>query len=190
MLSHYFEIKAVPHEEMPQSAITSLAMQDLHSLLKDFEGKVALAFPNYQKHVLTLGGRIRCFGDSASLEILRLKLSNKTISDYAIITNINPVATNIRGYYNYSRVQNKGLSDLRRQQRRLESEGVCEDRIKEILGNKAQNQKQITLPHVHIKSSSTGQQFLLMIKQKQKPMKSTGVFNSYGLSKDATVPWF
>lgn len=190
MLTHYFEITAIPHEELPQSAITSLVMQELHRILKDFDGKIGLSFPDYQKQTITIGGRIRCFANLELLEKVKLKLSDKSSTDYAILSEIHPVPQQIRGYLSYSRVQNKGSSDLRRKEKHMKQRGFSDDEITKVLSLKAQNQKPISLPHVHMTSSSTGQQFLLMIKEKQLEENIEGTFSSYGLSKTATVPYF
>ena len=190
MLTHYFEIKAIPHEELPQSAITSLAMQDLHLALKEFQGQIGLGFPCYQKQTINIGGSIRCFASQELLESLKLKLLDKNISDYVIYSDIHPLPQSIKGHVNYSRVQNKGSSDLKRTQKRMKQRGSSDEDIVRVLNLKAQRQKAISLPHVHMKSSSTGQQFLLMIKENQVKAKVDGAFNSYGLSNTATVPYF
>lgn len=190
MLDHYFEIKAIPQEELQQSTVISLAMQDLHSLLSRFDGKIGLSFPDYNKQILNIGGRIRCFSSSNNLESLRLNLLGKELVNYTLISDISPIPKKITAYYVYGRVQNKGASDLRRAQKRMKNSGKNDEEINKILNLKTTKQKSISLPHVHIKSSSTGQDFLLMIKKEQKKEKSEGIFNNYGLSKTATVPDF
>lgn len=190
MLSHYLEIKAIPQEEIQQSTIISLAMQNLHSLLKEFDGRIGICFPEYRKQIMTLGGRIRCFGCLELLERLKHNLYTKELNNYVLISEVNPIPTKIMSYSVYSRVQNKGSSDLRRAEKRMKNDGKSEDDIERILNFKIKNQKPISLPHVHLNSSSTGQDFLLMINKQKKKEKTEGVFNSYGLSKTATVPDF
>ena len=51
--------------------------------------------------------------------------------------------------------------------------------------------RQITLPFVQISSRSTGQRFALFIEHGQlQSQPALGRFNHYGLSTEATVPWF
>ncbi len=190
MQTHYFEIKAIPHEELPQSAVTSLALQDLHSVLTDFDGKVGLSFPDYKKQIMTLGGRIRCFASFETLESIKLKLLGKDINDYAIISNIHEIPKQVPRYFTYSRVQNKGTSDLKRIKKAMQRRGKSEAEIQKVLELRIQKLKPVTLPHAHINSASTGQRFLLMINRKPAPMKSEGLFSSYGLSPTSTVPDF
>jgi len=53
------------------------------------------------------------------------------------------------------------------------------------------DQKLLKEPFIRLKSTSTNQRYLLFIQQgKVVEEPITGDFNTYGLSKNATVPWF
>jgi CRISPR-associated endonuclease Csy4 len=45
------------------------------------------------------------------------------------------------------------------------------------------------LPFLNVASGSTGQRFKLFIAQAKVETPASGVFNAYGLSGSATVPW-
>ena len=49
----------------------------------------------------------------------------------------------------------------------------------------------LTLPYVELMSRTTGQRFRLFIEHLPPQAEPTlGEFGAYGLSSDATVPWF
>lgn len=189
-MTHYLELIAIPHEELLTSDITSLMVQNIHQSLVHLDGRVGLGFPDYNAATMRIGGRVRCFGPSDELMQLKHQLDETQLPDYAVISEVKSIPVDIKNYYIFSRVQTKGQSDLRRAQKRLQKNGKSEDEIAHILAVKKQKIKPILLPHVRLKSSSTGQSFLLVIKKAKKDKPVKGVFNSYGLSQAATVPDF
>ncbi|GAA0234702.1 hypothetical protein GCM10009125_24560 [Castellaniella daejeonensis] len=52
-------------------------------------------------------------------------------------------------------------------------------------------EEQPDLPYVQLRSASTGQRFCLFLALGDpQPEAVSGVFNTYGLSSTATLPWF
>lgn len=188
-LSHYFDLKAIPQAEITQSEVISHIMQLLHQMLPEFNGKIGLSFPAYGQQK-TLGGIIRLLGSEKGIATINqeLKQSN-AIKDYALIGPVSPIPETVNSYACFSRLHKKGASHIRRSQKRLTQRGEWSDEIAENMMVKHLQQK--ALPHVHLKSSSTGQNWILQInRQLSKLPNNEGAFNSFGLSKQLTVPLF
>ncbi|MBN6062847.1 type I-F CRISPR-associated endoribonuclease Cas6/Csy4 [Aggregatibacter actinomycetemcomitans] len=183
--THYIEIKAIPQVDMLQTEVISFCLQKLHQILPHFEGRIGLAFPAYGNDK-TLGGIIRLFGTENDCGFIHFKL--QSLRDYALIGEVMPIPEKIKSYRVYQRVQPKGQSAIRRAEKRLKAQGKWNE---EVLQNILQKQAtQRTYPHVHLKSSSTKQQFILAIKSVRQTKAVEGVFSAYGLSQTATVPHF
>lgn len=183
--THYIEIRAIPQVDMLQSEVISFCLQKLHQILPHFEGRIGLAFPAYGDDK-TLGGIIRLFGSENDCGFIHLKL--RLLQDYTLISDVMPTPEKIRSYRVYQRIQSKGQSAIRRAEKRLKAKGKWNE---EVLQNMLQKQaEQRFYPHVHLKSSSTKQQFILAIKSVRQTKPIEGVFSAYGLSQTATVPHF
>lgn len=183
--THYIEIKAIPQVDMLQTEVISFCLQKLHQILPHFEGRIGLAFPAYGNDK-TLGGIIRLFGAENDCGFIHFKL--QSLRDYALISEVMPIPEKVKSYRVYQRVQPKGQSAIRRAQKRLTAQGKWNE---EVLQNMLQKQAtQRIYPHVHLKSSSTKQQFILAIKSVRQTKAVEGVFSAYGLSQTATVPHF
>ncbi|QEH45289.1 type I-F CRISPR-associated endoribonuclease Cas6/Csy4 [Aggregatibacter actinomycetemcomitans] len=183
--THYIEIKAIPQVDMLQTEVISFCLQKLHQILPHFGGRIGLAFPSYGNDK-TLGGIIRLFGTENDCGFIHFKL--QSLRDYALISEVMPIPEKVRSYRIYQRVQPKGQSAIRRAEKRLTAQGKWNE---EVLQNMLQKQAtQRIYPHVHLKSSSTKQQFILAIKSVHQTKAVEGVFSAYGLSQTATVPHF
>lgn len=188
-LSHYFDIKAIPQADITQSEVISHIMQLLHQILPQFNGKIGLGFPAYGQQK-TLGGIIRVFGSEKDISVIHQELlQSNSMKDYALIGPISSIPERVNGYAYFKRLHQKGASQIRRSQKRLTEQGKWSDDIADNMLVKHMKQK--NLPHVHLKSSSTGQNWILQIQQQlSNHPSSEGEFNSFGLSKQLTVPLF
>ncbi|MCX8670169.1 type I-F CRISPR-associated endoribonuclease Cas6/Csy4 [Gilliamella sp. B2865] len=187
MLTHYFELRAIPQLEITETEVINQVMQSLHQVLVNYQGNIAVSFPCYNVH-RTLGGIIRLFGDEVQLQQFKTALQT-VVSDYTIALPITPVPTNIKGYLRLIRVNPKGQSALRRAEKRLTAQGKWSDEVKNKMIEKW-GSVQLNYPHLHFISKSTGQNFIMWIKQEKCTTPVQGIFNSYGLSKIATIPDF
>jgi len=191
MQTHYFELRAIPQIELTQVMVVNQLMQALHQTLVHYKGQIAICFPLYtQRKNKTLGGIIRLFGEQSQLTLLKSELMGQTtITDYAITLDIKAVPNNITRYLSVSRIRTKGQSAFKRAQKRLTEQGKwstdVQNRIVEKWGN-----VNLNYPHCHLVSGSTGQRFILWVKQQQCTTPQIGTFNSYGMSQSATVPNF
>ncbi|UAX41633.1 type I-F CRISPR-associated endoribonuclease Cas6/Csy4 [Pasteurella canis] len=186
MTSHYIELKAIPQMDMLQSEVVGHCMQILHKFLPHFEGRMGVAFPAYGLG-RTLGGILRIFGSEDDCKRLYQQLPQVGLQDYALISSVNktpPVAE----YRCYSRVHRKGQSTIRRTEKFLKSIDKWREGIREEMQQRQQNTPYF--PHVHLKSASTNQCFILAIRVNKTSQPHIAQFSSYGLSNKATVPHF
>ena len=183
--THYIEIKAIPQVDMLQTEVISFCLQKLHQILPHFEGRIGLAFPAYGNDK-TLGGIIRLFGSENECDSVYIKLQE--LRDYALLSEVMPIPEKVRSYRIYQRVQMKGQSAIRRAEKRLTAQGKWSEEVRQNILQKQSTQR--VYPHVHLKSSSTKQQFILAIKSVYKAKSVEGSFSAYGLSQTATVPHF
>lgn len=183
--THYIEIKAIPQVDMLQTEVISFCLQKLHQILPHFEGRIGLAFPAYGNDK-TLGGIIRLFGSENDCDSVYIKLQE--LRDYALLSKVMPIPEKVRSYRIYQRVQMKGQSAIRRAEKRLTAQGKWSEEVRQNMLQKQSTQR--VYPHVHLKSSSTKQQFILAIKSVYKAKFVEGSFSVYGLSQTATVPHF
>lgn len=189
MLTHYFELRAIPQLEITETEVINQVMQSLHQVLVNHQGNIAVSFPCYNVH-RTLGGIIRLFGDEAQLQQFRTALLQQTvINDYTLALPIASVPTSVKGYLRLIRVNPKGQSALRRAEKRLTAQGKWSAEVKSKMVEKW-GSVHLNYPHLHFASKSTGQHFIMWLKQQKCATAVEGTFNSYGLSKTATVPDF
>lgn len=188
-MDSYFDIKALPNPEIIQSAVLAHLMQQLHKQLPVFNGRIGFAFPAYGQQ-RTLGGIIRVLGDREDIEKLCDQLQRMAdVSDYAMLTPVEPTPMHITQYARYTRVHAKGNSRLQRLKRRHQAAGTWSDELAAAIASKYS--QPLHLPHVQLNSISSGQAFILFVRRNVAQEQARGGFNAYGLSLgEATVPIF
>lgn len=194
MLTHYFELRAIPQLELSDIEVMNQVMQSLHYCLAKYQGQIGICFPCYSKKRQTLGGIIRLFGTEQQLNALKQALNQQYIvQDYTIMMAIQPIPmTKDDGGHRYllvSRVRTKGMSALRRSEKRLTAQGVWNEEVRQAMIKKW-GDVSLSYPHCHLKSVSNGQHFILWVNQRFVAKEHAGNFNSYGMSQSATVPHF
>ncbi len=193
-MKHYIEITLLPNPDISLNFLWEKVYQRIHLELveiKDHKGSVQIgvAFPEYNAAQYQLGTKLRLFAQQAdTLEQLNPREFLKHLSDYVHLTTSREVPENkITGYVSYSRVQVKSNAQ-RLIRRSIKKDWLSPQQAEERL-NKLSD-KQITLPFVQINSKSTGERFRLFINCIEQSQANTKAFNTYGLSKQSTVPVF
>ncbi|EFM97156.1 type I-F CRISPR-associated endoribonuclease Cas6/Csy4 [Actinobacillus pleuropneumoniae] len=186
-LTHYIELKAIPQVDILQTDVIAHGLQILHKFLPLYQGEIGLSFPAYGLG-RTLGGIIRVFGNEQHCAQIKVQLTAEGLQDYALITSVTPIPEEIAEHRRYQRVHRKGQSAIRRTEKFLVQQGKWTEEIRQEMLIHQQNQK--VFPYVKLKSGSTKQHFVLAIRQLRLAEPSFGLFNTYGLSKIATVPHF
>ena len=188
-MDSYFELKALPNPEIVQSQVVSHLIQILHSILPLYGGRIGLGFPAYGQQ-RTMGGLIRAFGDQVELKCLRDKVSEQPdIRDYVLVTQVAKLPETNKGFVCYERFHARGGSKFRRQMRRHAARGTWSTEVAEA--SALRYSEKLSSPYLALKSASTGQNFLLFVRERSSQASVVGSFNAYGLATaGATVPKF
>lgn len=184
-MDHYIEIYILPDPEFSASMLMNTLFAKLHrALVEAGNNEVGISFPQAQK---TLGDRIRLHGNRNALQRLTELNWLKGLTDYTGATATTPVPDKCK-YRIIKRVQAK--SSLARMYRRSVKNGwLTEDEAEKKIN--ASKEQRLKLPFLQLKSHSSGQTYRLFIQQgKLMDTPQEGKFSTYGLSDDATIPWF
>ena len=187
-MDSYIELHLLPDPEFPATTLMNALFAKLHrGLVSNGEGRIGISFPNAAPKEPGLGSRLRLHGPAADLEKLMSLNWLQGMRDHLSSGPISTVPANAR-YRVVRRVQAKS-SPERERRRLIARKGITpEAAILAIPDSAAQNLK---LPYVVLTSQSTQQQFRLFVEHlplRDQPV--SGLFNAYGLSAVATVPWF
>jgi CRISPR-associated endonuclease Csy4 len=184
-MNNYIDITLLPDPEFEQNMLMSALYSKLHKGLVTLgNGEVGISFPKINRD---LGEKIRLHSNQQQLNKLMAQNWQKGLNDFTDISLIKEIPENCQ-YRTINRSQSK--SNIERLYRRSIKKGWLDE--KEAEKKKCQyKDKFLTLPFVRLKSSSSQQYFRLFIQQgelQEKP--NEGKFSSYGLSPEATIPWF
>lgn len=187
-MHHYIDIQLRADPELAPHQLMSAVFGRLHlALVQAARQDIGVSFPGHDDLRPTLGTVLRLHGSEAAFRAL-LATGKLHLDDYATVLAAAPVPANCR-HRVVSRVQaHSGIERMRR--RAMRRHGYDEAEAAQRVPLAAQ--KRLTLPFITIGSRSTGQaSFPLFIQHGPVlPDAVSGPFNSYGLSAQATVPWF
>jgi CRISPR-associated endonuclease Csy4 len=187
-MDHYVDIDVRPDPEFPAHQLISALYAKLHrALVVQASTHIGVSFPGVEVHVPHLGTRLRLHGD---LETLTALLQSDWLSgmrDHVTLTPPAPVPPAAH-HCVVQRVQVKS-SPERLRRRLMRRHDLDEQQARERIPDRFA--RLVHLPFVQLRSTSTGQSFMLFIDH--GPLQSEAVpgdFNAYGLSQRATIPWF
>lgn len=184
-MDYYVNIRIFPNIEFSDSILMNEIFSHLHNaLVASGQCDIGVSFPNVDK---TLGDILRLHGNKPSLEILLAMPWISRLIDYIEVSGITKIPANVN-YRIVKRIQAK--SSIERLIRRSVQKGWLteEEAVRRVANG---SEKKLSLPYLSIKSLSTGQKFRLFIEHGPVVASpSLGTFNAYGLSSNATIPWF
>jgi CRISPR-associated endonuclease Csy4 len=188
-MEYYLDIRLRADPELACHQILSALFTRLHrALVKLGDGRIAISFPNHDESKPTLGDCLRLHGAASALQALADTTWLQSLRDHLAIGEMAAVPRDTR-YRHVMRVQAKS-SPARLRRRAMRRHGLDADAAAQRIPDSAA--EHLNLPFIMLGSISTGQpSFPLYIHH--GPLlfeQKTGRFNSYGLSKEATVPWF
>lgn len=188
MRSH-IDLRLRPDPEIAAHQLMSSVFGRLHlALVQAQRQDIGVSFPEHDDGRPTLGAVLRMHGSAEALGTLQATGWLRTLGDYVSVLPMAAAPAGC-GYRVVSRVQAKsGVDRLRRRAMRRH----CCDAAEAAQRIPAAAQELLSLPFVTIGSRSTGQtSFPLFVRHGPVlPASVPGAFNSYGLSTEATVPWF
>jgi len=188
-MDSYIDIALLPDPEFVPSLLMNALFSKLHRHLAAMKSTgVGVSFPHVDQKKPALGNLLRLHATRDVLTEMMKQEWLRGMRDYVAITELEPVPSNVL-YVVVRRVQAKSSPErLRRRLKRRHNltEEEAFQRLPETMAG-----ERVDLPYVEITSRSTSQRFRLFIRhQPPQDYPVPGTFNSYGLSSQATVPWF
>ncbi|GGC95279.1 type I-F CRISPR-associated endoribonuclease Cas6/Csy4 [Vreelandella lutescens] len=189
-MDYYIDIRLRPDPDFPEAMLMGALYNKLHRALFDLQAAdVGASFPGHKHGVRarTLGDHLRLHGTQTRLQQLMNADWLTGMRDHTHVSEVIVVPKNAQ-HINVVRKQFNTGSESRAK-RYAKRNGISEEEARKIYAKVAA--RRIELPFVQINSRSTQQRFSLFIEH-SKPQESSvvGAFNHYGLSSNATVPWF
>jgi CRISPR-associated endonuclease Csy4 len=185
MMNFFIDVALKPDAQMPVNRLLNASYTQLHKVLFDLgSNNIGVSFPAH--HVL-LGNCLRIHGTQQALEQLQAQNWLVRLADHCKVSPISEVPVNIQGYRTVSRIQTTmSQSKLKRLFKRG---SITEEEAK---GYKAKLfTKGLDNAYVELESASNGHKHRRYIAfGALQPTPSEGVFDTFGLSKTTTVPWF
>lgn len=189
-MDHYFDIRLRPDPDFPEAMLMGALYSKLHRALFDLDADdIGISLPDHKSGVRarTPGDRLRLHGGKERLEQLMAMPWLTGMRDHVQLDAVQPVPTEVSYRVVRRRQFNTGSpSRAKRYAKRHDIEIEAAQRVMEKPA-----ERQIALPFVQVSSRSSGQRFALFIEHsKAQSQPAAGRFNHYGLSSEATVPWF
>jgi CRISPR-associated endonuclease Csy4 len=183
-MTHYIDIKLFPKKEIRENVLLNQVYTAFHKRLYELHAEnIGVSFPEYR---LKLGKTLRIHASKAMLEKLQEKEWLGKYAQFCKVSKILEVPQNVKYRTVYRVQQNMTEAKLRRLIKRgsISEEEVKQYRIKMFQGG-------LENPYVELKSMSNGQMHRRFIEFGELQDKSVeGRFDFFGLSKEATIPWF
>jgi len=188
-MDHYQDLKILPDPEFSPPMLLNALFAKLHRQLAAQQStQVGISFPKIDPQRPTLGKVLRLHGTHQALSNLHQQSWIKGMRDHLEMGEISPIPENVQ-HCQIRRVQAKSNAARLRRRYQKRHEGVTEADAQKLIPDSVE--KRLNLPFLQLKSESTNQRFCLFIEQRPaQEHAQQGEFNSYGLSRDATVPVF
>ncbi len=183
-MEQYIDVKLKPDSIIQESPLMNLVYNRLHRAIVTLKtGEIGVSFPD---HKIKLGNVLRIHGSINDLHNLLALNWLDNLSEHCDVLKMNTIPASVK-YRTISRVRsNMSKSKLRRLQKRgTISEGDEKKYIRNMFSKGLDN------PYVDLVSSSTGETFRMFLSFGpilDQPVY--GKYDTYGLSKDTTIPWF
>ena len=206
MMKFYIELTVINSADITFSTAWSKLYTQLHLALVEMQTTnaqvpIGVSFPEYNvgeskgKKLMLLGSKLRIFAqDEATLTQLNLPKWLARLDDYIHLKSIKPVPENVQNHLIVSRYRPKSNIELvarrivKRKQITLDLAIAYLNTVDEAKKLKGYEQRWEPFPYIQLKSLSGKQDFSLCISQTTVDEIKGGVFSTYGLSSQSTVP--
>lgn len=186
-MDHYIDIQLLPDPEFASPVLMNALYAKLHRVLVQLEcADVGLSFPDYREGGAKLGEKMRLHGDLQRLQGLMDSNWLTGMHDHVRAGSVLKVPDSAQ-VLSVRRVQAKSSAE-RIRRRQMRRHGLTQEEALVQIPDSLE--KRLKLPFITLKSQSTEQVFRLFIRQEKTERWVPGCFNSYGLSAEATVPFF
>jgi len=187
-MDYFLNIEIRPDPEFTAPLLMGVLCGKLHRALADMAiSNLGVSFPEHASKPRSPGSVLRLHSNLATLEQLMSSCWLSGMGDHVLVDSPCPVPADVT-YRVVRRVQGKtNVERLRR--RHAKRHSVSLEEARRIIPDSAECK--LKYPFVMLRSQSTAQQFPLFIEHlPEQSVPTEGSFNSYGLSKTATIPWF
>ena len=188
-MNYYVEIKLLCDPEIGLGFLWKKVFTQVHLALAEHGGgAIGVSFPQYGDKVFPVGDTLRLFASTQEgLDSLNIKQWMARLQDYVKISDIRKIPDDIQEYASFSRKQVKTGKERQARRYAMRHDIDYEEALKYY---ENMEEKVLKLPFVMLQSLSSNQELKLFIEKRRSTIETIGDFNSYGLSKEATVPWF
>lgn len=186
-MDYYLDLSVMPDPEFRETTLLGALVSKLHRRLVALEADdIGISLPDHEK-TPPLGRRLRIHGTQKRIETMMQEEWLGGMRGQLEIAPLRPVPAEVlhRGVRRRQYKTNAERLRRRRMQRHGETYEEARSRIPDSVARK------VKTPFLTVYSSSSGQRFSLFIEHEPvQELPVTGVFNTYGVSREATVPWF
>lgn len=183
-MDYYLDIKLVPDEEVPIYFIRNKVYAKLHKVLSTLSSTdIGISFPLYK---VKLGSTVRLHGTSGRLSGLQATNWLGGLSGYCEVCEVQAIPEQVT-YRTISRIQsNMTEAKLRRL---IKRGSISEDDAKKYKAK--MYSLEMDNPYLELESSSNGHKHRrYLVFGELSETSIDGEFDTFGLSKTATIPWF
>lgn len=183
-MEYFIEIKLQKNKDLKPNVLLNSVYANLHRRLYDLDAKtIGICFPDYR---VILGSRLRVHGSLQDLTTFQSVDWLGELKKYCAVSDIEKVPQDVQ-YRTISRIQSTmSLSKLRRL---IKRGTIKEDDAKKYKVEMLK--KGLDNPYVELVSASNGKLHRRYFQFGElQSERVSGEFDVFGLSKEATVPWF
>jgi CRISPR-associated endonuclease Csy4 len=184
----FIDIRLLADPEFPVTILMNTLFKKLHKRMVSFgAGAIGISFPDLRERSRLIGSRLRLHGTHSDLQRFMQPDWLTGMRDHISVGKPEPIPSSVR-HRVVRRVQAK--SSPTRERRRLTArKGISEEEARIAIPDSSA--EMLNLPFLVLNSGSTRQQFRLFIEHLPlQDKEQSGKFNAYGLSVNATIPWF
>jgi len=192
-MNHYQDITLLPDAEIGLHFVWEKVYQQIHLGLVEMQDEsgqlpIGIALPGYNADQHQLGNKLRLLAETEA-ELVRFNAQQwlSRLSDYVHLTGIRQVPSRIQSHASFYRIQPKS-SNARLARRKAKRENTSVEQALAALEKFPEQRTDI--PYIWIKSQSSGERFRLFIGHIEVSEPVNQGFNTYGLSKQSSVPVF
>ena len=187
-MTHYLDIQLRPDPEFSAAHLLAALYAKLHrALVRLGAGSIGVSFPGFGTSAHRLGDCLRLIGPADDLARLMALDWLSGMRDHVNVGGAAPVPATAQ-HQTLRRVQAKS-NPGRLRRRQMKRHGLTEAQALQKVPDSVA--ERLDLPFIQMTSTSTGETFRLLLRLGPRQAKpTTGTYNSYGLSNDATVPCF
>lgn len=188
MTTHYLDLKILPYPEIGGAELLGALYNRLHQSFIHLKiNSIGVSFPQYSTNPLAIGNVLRLHGTETTLAQFMKADWMRGMREHVHLTEINRAPEQAQHRTLMRKQFKTNVERLRR--RRMRRKGETAEQAAASIPTSVERKPD--LPFLHLNSKSSGRSFLMHLAlgppQRQA---SLGTFNSYGLSRTVTVPWF